>query len=215
MTLSFPRNRMLPWLALSGVGLSLFFGDSIGDLELPFDGVGTLLLVVGTWYSVDALHRKPAGEEEAAIAPVEWQAWVSVAFVGAILASMLTGAEAFASDLPIGQNPEAAEAGRRVGGLFVAWLVLSHILRERWSGRVQADERDTQIDLRAGQWGRGGTALVVLGVAVLLGFQDTDQLRRLSYPLLAHLLMLSLLGGLWLEQFVAGILYWRDRRAAA
>lgn len=215
MTLSLFRNRLLPWLGLAGVGLALFFGGVLADLGLPFEGVGTLLLTVGTWYCVDALHRAPANERESAIAPGEWQAWVGVAFVGAILVTMLTGADAFAAHLPISQNADADGAGRRVGALFVAWLVLAHVLRERWSGRVVADERDAQIELRASQWGRGGTAFLVLGVAGMLGFSDTDRLRELSYPLFAHALMVSLLCGVWLEQLVSAALYWRDRRAAA
>lgn len=215
MTLSLFPNRLLPWLGLSGVGLALFFGGSFGGVGLPFEGMGMLLLTVGTWYSVDALHRAPASESESAIAPGEWQAWVGVAFVGAILVSMLLGADTFAAHLPIGENPDADGAGRRVGGLFVAWLVLAYVLRERWSGRVQADERDAHIELRASQWGRGVTTVVVLGVALMLGFSDTERLRELSYPLLAHALMVALLCGVWLEQLVSAILYWRDRRAAA
>lgn len=208
-------TRLFLWLALSGLGLAVFFGGAIGGLGLSFEGLGTLLLLVGTWYSVDALHRLPASEEESAIAPGEWRAWVGVAFAGAILGSMLVGVEAFAAQLPIGENPDVREAGRRVGALFVAWLVLDHLLRERWSGQVQADERDARIDLRASQWGRGATAIGVLAVAVLLGFSDTERLRALSYPLLAHLLMVALLLGMFLDQVVAAGLYWRDRRAAA
>lgn len=215
MTLSLLRNRLLPWLGLAGVGLALFFGGVIGGLGMPWQGLGMVLLTIGTWYCVDALHHVPASESEAAIAPGEWQAWVGVAFVGAILVSMVTSADTFAAHLPIGENPDANGAGRSVGALFVAWLVLAHVLRERWSGRVEADERDAQIELRASQWGRGGTAFLVLTVAVMLGFSDTERLRELSYPLLAHGLMASLLCGVWLEHLVSGILYWRDRRAAA
>ena len=36
-----------------------------------------------------------------------------------------------------------------------------------------------------------------------------------SYPFIAQMLMFSLLWGLWFDQLVAAILYWRDRRAAA
>ena len=44
---------------------------------------------------------------------------------------------------------------------------------------------------------------------------DTERLREFSYPLIAQTLMLTLLCGLWFDQLVAALLYWRDRRAAA
>lgn len=38
--------------------------------------------------------------------------------------------------------------------------------------------------------------------------------RRGFYPFIAQMLMLALLWGLWFDQLVAALLYWRDRRAA-
>ena len=35
-----------------------------------------------------------------------------------------------------------------------AWLVLAHVLKQRWAGRVQADERDARIALVAEVDGR-------------------------------------------------------------
>ena len=81
--------------------------------------------------------------------------------------------------------------------------------------KVLADERDAQLELAAGQWGRCANALCIIGIAVLLGFSDTDRLREFSYPFIAQMLMLALLWGLWFDQLVAALLYWRDRRAAA
>ena len=117
--------------------------------------------------------------------------------------------------VPISQNPEAGAVGEDIGTLFVAWLVLAYVLKQRWTGRVLADERDMQIELAASQWGRGATASVVIGIALMLGFSDTERLREFSYPFIAQMLMLALLWGLWFDQLVAAILYWRDRRAAA
>jgi len=98
--------------------------------------------------------------------------------------------------------------------LFVAWLVLAHVLQQRWAGKVLADERDTRIELVASQWGRGATAFCVIAVALMLSFSDTARLQAFSYPFIAQLLMLGLLCGLWFDQLVAALLYWRDRRAA-
>lgn len=208
------RTRLVLWLTAAGIGLALFFTGEYRDLGLPLGWIGTLLFVVATWFSVDALYRVPPSEEEALVAPGEWQAWIGVAFVGAVIASSLLQADAFLPQVPIGQNPEAGPAGRSIGTLFVAWLVLAHVLRQRWTGKVQADERDAQIELLASQWGRGATAFCVIGIAVMLGFSDTDRLREFSYPFIAQMLMLALLWGLWFDQLVAALLYWRDRRAA-
>ena len=59
----------------------------------------------------------------------------------------------------------------------------------------------------------GATTVCIIAIAVLLGFSDTGRLREFSYPFIAQMLMLALLWGLWFDQLVAAILYWRDRRA--
>jgi uncharacterized membrane protein len=209
------RTQLLACLALAGVGLALFFSREMSDLNLPFGWFGMCLFVAATWFCVDAVHRIPQSEAEATIAHGEWQAWVGVAFISAAIAASLLSIAAFMPQLPIGSNPEAGNAGRGIGAIFVAWLVLSYVLKERWVGKVLADERDTQIDLIASQWARGATSCCVIVVALLLGFGDTERVREFSYPFIAQMLMLALLAGLWFDQFVAAILYWRDRRGAA
>ena len=209
------RNRLVLWLLAAGVGLALFFTGEYRDLELPLGWVGTALFVAAVWFCVDAVHRIPHSEDEAAVAHGEWQAWIGVAFVGAVIVASLLKADMFLPQVPIGQNPDAGAAGRGIGTLFVAWLVLAYVLKQRWVGKVLEDERDTRIELVASQWGRAATASCIIGIAVLLGFSDTDRLREFSYPFIAQMLMLALLWGLWFDQLVAALLYWRDRRAAA
>lgn len=215
MTALSPRNQLIACLVLAGVGLALFFGGEHRDLGLPLGWVGTVLFIAAVWFCVDAVHRIPHSEDEAAIAHGEWQAWIGVAFVGAVIVASLLRADEFLPQVPISQNPDAGAAGRGIGTLFVAWLVLAYVLKERWAGKVLADERDTQIELIASQWGRCATAFCIIGIAVLLGFSDTERLREFSFPFIAQMLMLALLWGLWFDQLVAAILYWRDRRAAA
>ena len=208
-----PRNQLIACLLLAGVGLALFFGGEYRDLGLPLGWIGSVLFVVAVWFCVDAVHRIPHSEDEAAVAHGEWQAWIGVAFVGAVIIASLQRADVFLPQLPIGQNPEAGVAGRGIGTLFVAWLVLAQVLKQRWAGKVLEDERDMQIELIASQWGRGATTVCIIAIAVLLGFSDTGRLREFSYPFIAQMLMLALLWGLWFDQLVAAILYWRDRRA--
>ena len=210
-----PRNQLIGCLLLAGIGLGLFFSGEYRDLGLPLGWIGSVLFVAATWFCVDAVHRIPRSEDEAMVAPGEWQAWIGVAFIGAVIAGCLLNADAFKPELPIGRNPEAGAVGGKVGTLFVAWLVLGYVLQQRWTGKVQADERDARIALLASQWARGATACVVIGIAVLLGFSDTGRLREFSYPFIAHMLVFALLWGLWFDQAVAALLYWRDRRSAA
>lgn len=215
-----PRNRLIACLVLAGVGLALFFGGEYRDIpglsgDFPAGWLGALLFVVAVWFCVDLVHRIPHSDEEAAIAPGEWQAWVGIAFVGAVLVATILKMRVFLPEVPIQHNPDAGAAGRSVGMLFVAWLVLAYVLKERWAGKVLEDERDARIALVAGQWARGATTVCVIGIALLLGFSDTDRLRGFSYPYIAQLLMQALLWGLWFEQVASAVLYWRDRRAAA
>lgn len=209
-----PRSRFVAWLALAGVGLALFFTGEYRDLGLPLGWLGVCLFIAAVWFSVAQLHAIPHSDEEAQVAPGEWQAWVGVAFAGAVIAAIVLKAHLFLPQLPIQRNPEIGAAGKSIGTLFVAWLVLAQVLKQRWAGRVQADERDVRIELVAGQWARYAAAGGVIAIAVLLGFSDTERLRQFSYPFIAQMLMLALLVGLWLDQLVAAILYWRDRRGA-
>ena len=209
-----PRHALIAWLALAGVGLALFFSGNYRDIPFPLGWLGTLLFVAAVWFAVARLHDVPHSEEEAQVAPGEWQAWIGVAFVGAVIAACVLKAHLFLPELPIGRNREVAAAGKSIGTLFVAWLVLAHVLKQRWAGRVQADERDAHIALVAGHWARCATAIGVIAIAVTLGFSDTERLQHFSYPFIAQALMLVLLVGLWCEQLTAALLYWRDRRGA-
>lgn len=210
-----PRTRLIACLVLAGAGLALFFSGDYRDIPFPLGWFGTFLFVAAVWSCVDLVNRVPHSDEEAAIAPGEWQAWVGAAFVGAVLVATLLRMHLFLPEVPIGRNPDAAAAGRGIGMLFVAWVVLAHVLKRRWAGRVLQDERDARIALVAGQWARTATSVCVVGIAVMLAFSDTGRLRDFSYPYIAQLLVQALLWGLWFEQVAAAVLYWRDRRAAA
>ncbi len=212
-----PRTQLIAWLVLAGIGLALFFSGDVRDIQFPFPlgWFGTFLFVAAVWFCVATLHRVPHSDAEARIAHGEWQAWIGVAFVGAVIVASLLKAHVFLPQVPIGHNPDAATAGRSIGTLFVAWVVLAHVLKQRWAGKVLADERDAQIELAASQWGRGATAVAVIVIAVLLGFSDTERLQQFSYPYIAQMLMLALLCGLWFDQLIAALLYWRDRRAVS
>jgi|SRR5690606_3406882 len=210
-----PRTQLIASLLLAGVGLWLFFGDGIELLGASMGFVGVWVFVAATWFMVDAVHRIPRSEAELAIAPGEWQAWVGIAFLAAVVVAIVLRLDAFAAPVPIQHNPDASVAGREVGTLFVAWVVLAHVLRQRWKGRVLADERDHRIEQVSAAWGRGATIAAVVGIALMLGFSPTDRLQHFSYPMLAQMLVAALVLGAWFDRAAAAVLYWRDRRAAA
>ena len=215
MTWLQPRTQLIASLLLGGVGLWMFFGDGIELAGASLGFVGVWLLVAATWFLVDAVQRIPRSEAELAIAPGEWQAWVGTAFLAAVLVSMLLHLDAFAAQVPIQHNPEAGAAGRGIGTLFVAWVVLAHVLKQRWNGSVLTDERDLRIEQLSACWGRGATIAAVVGIAVMLGFSPPDRVQAFSYPMLAQMLIGALVLGAWFDHAVAALLYWRDRRVAA
>ena len=104
MSVLSPRNRLIAWLALAGVGLALFFSGEYRDLGLPLGWFGSALFIASVWFAVDAVHRLPRSDDEGTLAPGEWQAWVGLAFATALVVAMLGAAEVFRVALPIGEN---------------------------------------------------------------------------------------------------------------
>ena len=212
MTIFSPRIQLITSLVFAGVGLTLFFGNSYRSWDLPLDWIGTVLFVAAVWFFVDAVHSVPRSDAELAIAPQEWQAWVGLAFCTASVVAIWIYLPIFAAQMSIRENPDAADAARSIGMLFVAWAVLAYVLNQRWAGTVIADERDRDIEKRASSWGRAASTALVIAIAVMLGFSPTNRLQTLSYPWIAQLLMASLLVGACFDNAVAALLYWRDRQ---
>ena len=52
MSLLSPRNRLIAWLALAGVGLVLFFSGEYRDLGLPLGWFGSALFIASVMPSV-------------------------------------------------------------------------------------------------------------------------------------------------------------------
>ena len=114
MSLLSPRNQLIACLLLAGVGLAMFFGGGYRDLpllaDLPMAWIGSVIFVAAVWFCVDAVHRIPSSDDETRIAPGEWQAWIGVAFVGAVIASSLLNAGACPSASLRHTNRPAASA---------------------------------------------------------------------------------------------------------
>ena len=187
------------WLLL---GSGRVFGVDIG-------GLGVTLVVLVAWGSLYAVSRTPAGGDiEHAVSPGEWKAWIGLGFMLVGTAYLLGRIE-----LMDGESMARASAvARNLIMLLVAWIVLSKVLAARWKDRVQEDERDREIEVRAAGGGRGALGCAVIGLAVLLGFSPVDRLQWATHFMIGNLLVLALMAS-WLVEYAATAgMYWWDRR---
>lgn len=180
------------------------FGVDSGNL-------GSVLLVSVTWIAMWSLSGAPRSSIEVAVAPGEIQAWIGLSFVLAITLYFLSHAP-LSSSGPLHLDPGSRAVGRNIVLMVIAWIVLGAVLRGRVREAVLEDERDRVIETRAAAWGRGALVLSVIGVAVMLGLSPTERLVWATPPAIANLLIFSLLWGALVENAVAAISYWWDRR---
>ncbi|MCW5581226.1 MAG: hypothetical protein KIS72_07790 [Luteimonas sp.] len=180
-------------------------------LGLDAGRLGMALLVTAAWSSLLALSMLPRGEGEAALAPGEWKAWIGLGFMLVATLYFLVKLRLFAGE-SFPQAPLSSGVARDLVMLLVAWVVLSQVVAARWKGRVEADERDREIEANAAEWGRGGLVFCVIGLAVLFGFSPAERMQWATPFMVANLLVFALMWG-WLVEYAASVaLYVRDRR---
>lgn len=190
------------WMLLAGQGA--LWGIDIGLL-------GSALLVGTAWIALYAVSTMPEGALEQGMAPGEWQAWIGTVFMGAATSYFVSKLHLFQGDSLAGM-PHARVIVRNLVMLLIAWTVLSQVLASRWKGRVQADERDRDIEVRAAAWGRGVLVCAVITLAVTLGLSPADRLGWATHFMVGNLLVLALMCGWLVESAATALLYWRDRR---
>ena len=193
------------WMLLAGSGR--LFGIDIGTL-------GMVLLVAAAWTSLAAVSTMPRGEFEQGIAPGEWQARIGLVFMVVAVVYFLARLHVFQGQATV-HAPGARAVARNLVLLLVAWTVLSQVLAARWKGRVQKDERDRAIEVKAAGWGRGVLVFGIVGLAVTLGLSPADRLDWATPFLLGNLLVLALMVGWLAEHAATVVLYWRDRLGVA
>ena len=142
-------HRFLGWRFLGDGFLGSGFPSGFLRRSFAPGFLGVWLFVPAVWFFVDAVHRIPRSEGELGIAPGEWQAWVDSAFASALLVTLALKAPAFIAAVPINENPAAGAAGRGIGSMLIAWLVLAYALKQRWHGLIESDERDRAARGRA------------------------------------------------------------------
>lgn len=209
-----PKHQLIASLLLAGLGLILFFAGELHTLgyALPIGFVGPWLFVVSVWFFVDAVYSVPASEQEQMLPPGEWQAWIEVAFICAILWQLYQGLPAYLPQMPIQLNPEAGLAGRSLVPTFIAWAILASVLQQRSGQAIAFDERDWEIEKQASSWAYRTTVTGVIAIALLLGFSPVDRLMQFSPAWLAQVLIMVLVGGRAIQCVAMAGLYWRQRR---
>lgn len=209
--------RYVVLIPLSALAFYVLF--VLPDIDLGWPGglamLGGAWLV---WYLLWATVQESAAaattdESAAPVSPGEQRAWIGLIFTVAILVYYaLRSSQMVAADGSMA--PEASAIGRHIGMLVVAWLVVMSVLRRRWHDTVEQDERDRQIEARAGGWARLGLSVFMIALAVMFAFSPLDRLAWANPMTISNLLMTGLIASCLLEYAVTGVAYWRDRRGA-
>ncbi|MDX2298886.1 MAG: hypothetical protein NW204_04100 [Xanthomonadaceae bacterium] len=205
-----PSLRLLGLLVVALLALWLLLAGGDRVLGLDTGKLGFAALVTLAWGSLYAVYRLPRGEADAAIAPGEWQAWIGLVFMAQLLAYLLLKSDVLIH-APVLHNVQARTVGNHVVMLFVAWLVISQLMKARWQDKVQEDERDREIARVAASWSSGALTFCVIGVAVTLGLSPAEKMAWATPPAIAHMLVYALLWAGLISHAAAAIQYWRDR----
>ena len=205
------RWTLLGLLGVAGLAFWLLVAGPATLLGVDTGNAGMALLVTAAWTSLYAISRIPRGEGERAISPGEWKAWVGLGFMLVAIGYFLANLQVFTLGGPA-DNPDANRIGRNLVMLLIAWTVLSSVLKSRWQGAVQEDERDRQIEAQANGWGYGAISVYVISFALLLGFSPPERLQWASHFMIGNLLVLSLMVACLFEYAAKAVYYGRDRQ---
>lgn len=205
------RRWQLPVLVLAaGLSFWLLLAGPERVLGIDLGGFGIGLAALAAWYAIHVLSTAPRGEWDEVVAPGEGRAWIGLVFTALVAAYLLSKHEFIAK---ADDFRDLGRVGQNVFLLIVVWLVIAQVMRWRWKGRVQEDERDRQIERHAADWGHGAMVFCVIGVAAMLVLTPAPRLAWATPIATAHLLVFALLWGSIVEFTVTLFAYWRDRRA--
>ena len=198
-------------LAVAGVALWLLIGGTGRVFGIDVGTFGVALLVTLAWTSLYAVSALPGGDFERQVSPGEWRAWIGVGFMVIALVYFLAKLPLFQGEA-FGHAHHASAVGRNLVLLLIAWAVLESLLSQRWKDRVQADERDRQIQVRADRSGHTALIVALVSLAVTLGFSPADRLAWASHFMIANLIVAALMVGWLVEYLTMAWQYWQDRR---
>lgn len=205
------RAALVGLLGVAGLALWILVAGPSTLLGIDTGNVGMVLLIASAWSALYAISRLPRGEADDGISPGEWKAWIGMGFMLVAIGYFLANVQVFAHGGPA-DNPDANRISGNLVMLLIAWTVLSSVLKSRWHGGVEEDERDRQIGSQANSWGYGAISAYVIGLALLLGFSPPDRLQWATHFMIGNLLVLSLMVACGSEYAAKVVLYRRDRR---
>lgn len=157
------------------------------DWPFPESYVGVALMLAAAvamrhhWTQRAATHGDEPGEPEREV----WHGLASTSLIGAQIATTLY----LAGPGLVLHSAAAHHLGRTtwtlIGGAIASWFILHR--RE-----VQRDERDRAIVADANRLSGHVLAILIVIVAVTLGFTPPERLAPMSHVFLAHVLLLTL-----------------------
>ncbi|MGH8077269.1 MAG: hypothetical protein ACREPE_08100 [Lysobacter sp.] len=204
------RWTLIGLLGVAGLALWLLVAGPAKLLGVDAGNAGMVLLIGTAWSALYAISRMPGGEIDQ-VSPGEWKAWAGLGFMLIAMIYFVSHLQVFAHGGPW-DNPDANRIGRNLVMLLIAWTVLSSVLKSRWQGAVQEDERDRQIDAQAKQWGYSAISVYVVAFALMLGFSPADRLEWATHFMIGNLLVLSLMWACLFEYAAKAVQYARDRQ---
>lgn len=204
------RWTLIGLLGVAGLAFWLLVAGPAELLGLDTGNAGVVLLITTAWVSLYTISRLPRGEIDQ-VSPGEWKAWTGLAFMTVAIIYFVSHLHLFAHGGPW-DSPDANRIGRNLVLLLIAWTVLSNVLKSRWQGAVEEDERDRQIQSHSRQWGYGALATYVIALALMVGFSPADRLQWATHFMIGNLLILSLMVACGFEYAAKVVQYARDRQ---
>lgn len=198
-------------LVVAALATVLLLAGTTRVFGIQADNLGIFVLVASSWSALGGVVRLQRENFDNEVSPGEWRAWIAFAFTAVIGIYACLQSGVF-NGPTLWQNADARHVGRTIAMLVVAWVVVSSIMRQRWRGRVQHDERDREIAQRAGNHARLALSLLAIALAVLLAFTPAARLAWAPPPMIAHLIVLGLIAASLVESGYTALAYWRDRR---
>lgn len=197
-------------LGLAAVAMWLLVAGPSQMLGIDVGNAGMVLLIGTAWVSLYAISQLPR-EVADQVSPGEWKAWVGLGFMLVAVIYFVSHLQVFTHGGPA-DNPEANRIGGNLVMLLIAWTVLSSVMKSRWQGEVELDERDRQLIRRAREWSYGALTAYVIGFALMLGFSPAEKLHWATHFMIGNLLILGLMVACLVEYAAVALSYWRARR---
>ena len=205
-----PKWGLAVLVALAGLSFWVLLAGPEEILGLDLGPFSISVTALVAWAALHGVSTAPRGALDDAVSPGEWRAWVGLGFTAMVAAYLLAKSDVIAG---AGDVRALGKVGGNIVLLLIAWAVVGQVLRWRWKGQVQEDERDREIEAMAAGWARGALVAVVIGFAMLFGFTPAERLAWATPIAIAHLLVFALVWHTAVEYAATVIAYWRDRRA--